>query len=62
MFIISICPVYMKVYARFGEILSKTLKDLKETKRYGRKDERTDNVKTVYPPINKVCRGIKMKA
>ena len=36
----------MKVYARFGEILSKTLKDLKETKCYGR----TDNVKTVYPP------------
>ena len=37
-FIINICPVYMKVYARFGEILSKTLKDLKETKCYGRTD------------------------
>ena len=51
----------MKVYARFGEILSKTLKDLKETKRYGRTDGRTDgrmdNVKTVYPPTNTVCGG-----
>ena len=28
--------IYMKVYARFDEILSKTLKDIKETKRYGR--------------------------
>ena len=42
-FIINICPVYMKVYARFGEsnvgeIVSKALKDLKETKRYGRRD------------------------
>ena len=34
--VINICPVYMKVYARFGEILSKTLKDLKKTKCYGR--------------------------
>ena len=37
----------MKVYARFGEILSKTLKDLKETKRYrlmnGRKDGQHEN-------------------
>ena len=48
----------MKVYARFGEILSKTLKDLKETNvTDGRTDERMDNVKTVYPPTNTVCGG-----
>ena len=53
-FIISIGPAYMKKYARFDEIPSMTLKDIKETKRYGRMhgpmDGRTDNVKTVYPP------------
>ena len=54
-FIISIGPVDMIKYARFDEILSMTLKDIKETKRYGRTDGRkdgrtdgrTDNVKTV---------------
>ena len=30
-FVISICPVYMNVYVRFDEILSMTLKDIKET-------------------------------
>ena len=53
-FIISIGPVDMNKYARFDEIPSRTLKDIKETKRYGRTDGRTDgwtdNVKTVYPP------------
>ena len=49
----------MKVYARFGEILSKTLKDLKDTKRYGQTDKRTDNMKTVYPPTNTFCGGYK---
>ena len=57
-FIISIGPVDMNQYARFDEIPSMTLKDIKETKR---KDERTDgrmdNVKTVYPPTNTVCGG-----
>ena len=53
-FIISICPVDMNKYARFDEIPSMTLKDIKEfKKRYGR----TDNVKTVYPPTNTVCGG-----
>ena len=60
-FIISIGPVDMIKYARFDEILSMTLKDIKETKRYGRADGRTDgrmdNVKTVYPPTNTVCGG-----
>ena len=43
----------MNMYARFDEIPSMTLKDIKETKRYGRTGERTDgrmdNMKTVYP-------------
>ena len=56
-FIISIGPVDMNKYARFDEILSMTLKDIKETKRYGR----TDNVKTVYPPTNTVCGGINIQ-
>ena len=53
LFILIICPVDMNVYARFDEIPSITLKDIKKTKRYGR----TDNVKTVYPPTNTVCGG-----
>ena len=55
--IISIGPVDMNKYARFDEIQSMTLKDIKKTKCYGRKDGRTDNVKTVYPPTNTVCGG-----
>ena len=35
-----ICPVDMNVYARFDEIPSITLKDIKKTKRYGRMDGR----------------------
>ena len=66
LFIIIICPVDMNVYARFGEIPSITLKDIKKTKRYGRTDARTDgwtdNVKTVYLPTNTVCGGYKNKA
>ena len=59
-FIISIGPVDMNKYARFDEIPSRTLKNIKETKRYGRTDRRTDgwtDVKTVYPPTNTVCGG-----
>ena len=52
-FIISIGPVDMNKYARFDEIASKTFKDIKETKGYGR----MDNMKTAYPPTNTVCRG-----
>ena len=55
------------MFAKFDEILSMILQDIKETKRYGRtvglsfvrSDGRTDNVKTVYPPTNIVCRGYK---
>ena len=65
LFIIIICPVDMNVYARFDEIPSITLEDIKKTKRYGRTDAqtdgRTDNVKTVYPPTNTVCGGYKYR-
>ena len=40
----------MNMFARFDENPAMTLEDIKETKRYGRTDRRTDNVKTVYPP------------
>ena len=53
----------MNVFAKFDEIPSMLLQDIKETKRYGhtfvRSDGRTDNVKTVYPPTNTVCGGYK---
>ena len=39
-FIISIGPVDMNKYARFDKIPSKTLKDIKDTKHYGRTDGR----------------------
>ena len=42
------------MFVRFGENPAMTLKDIKETKRYGR----TDNVKTVYPPQTKFAGGI----
>ena len=42
-FIISIGPVDMNKYARFDKIPSKTLKDIKETKRYGRTDRQREN-------------------
>ena len=45
------------MFARFDENPAMTLQVIKETKRYGRTDARTDNVKTVYPPSNKVCGG-----
>ena len=42
LFIIVICPSDMDVYARFDEIPSITLKDIKKTKHYRRMDARTD--------------------
>ena len=39
----------MNMFARFDENPAMTLRVIKETKRYGRTDGRTDNVKTVYP-------------
>ena len=57
----------MNVFAKFDEIPSMTLQDIKETKRYRhtfvcsfvRSFVRSDNVKTVYPPTNTVCGGYK---
>ena len=51
----------MNMFARFDENPAKTLQDIEETKRYGRPDARTDNVKTVYPPQTKFAGGIKTK-
>ena len=51
----------MNVFAKFDEIPTMILQDIKETKRYGRmvgwSFGRTDNVKTVYPPTNTVGGG-----
>ena len=52
-FIISIGPVDMNEYARFDEIPSMTLKDIKETKRYGRTDRRTDGQRENSIPTHK---------
>ena len=53
----------MNMFARFDENPAMTLQDIKETKRYGwtegRTDARPDNVKTVYPPQTKFAGGIK---
>ena len=58
----------MNMFARFDENPAMTLRVIKETKRYGRTDAHTDNVKTVYPlqtkfaggiTTNKVCGGYK---
>ena len=51
-FVLSICLVYIDMFAKFDEIPAMTLQDIKETKRYGRTDAQTD-VKTVYPPQTK---------
>ena len=47
----------MNMFARFDENSAMTLPDIKETKHYRRTDIRTDNVKTVYPPLTKFARG-----
>ena len=53
----------MNVFAKFDEIPSMILQDIKETKRFGHTVGRSvglsDNVKTVYPPTNTVCGGYK---
>ena len=51
----------MNMFARFDENPAMTLQDIKETKRNGRTDARTDNVKTVYPPQTKFAGGIKIR-
>ena len=50
----------MNMFARFDENPAMTLRVIKETKRYGRTDARTDNVKTVYPLQTKFAGGIKI--
>ena len=57
-FVQSICLAYMNMFARFDESPAMTLRVIKETKRYGRTDARTDNVKTVYPLQTKFAGGI----
>ena len=47
----------MNVFAKFDEIPSKTLQDIKETKRHGHTFVRSDG--RVYPPTNTVCGGDK---
>ena len=46
------------MFARFDENPAMNLQDIKETKRYGRTEARTDNVKTVYPLQTKFAGGI----
>ena len=48
------------MFARFDENPAMTLRVIKETKRYGRTDRQTDNVKTVYPLQTKFAGGIKI--
>ena len=57
--------IIMNVFAKFDEIPSIILQDIKETKTlqtHIRTDLRTvgrkDNMKTVYPPTNTVCGGV----
>ena len=45
------------MYVKFDDIPAIALQDVKETKRYGRTDARTDNVKTVYPPLKRLRGG-----
>ena len=48
----------MNMFARFNENPAMTLQDIKETKRYGRTDARTDGQReNSIPPTNKVCGG-----
>ena len=47
----------MNMFARFDENPAMT-RVIKETKRYGRTDARTANVKTVYPLQTKFAGGI----
>ena len=53
------------MFTRFDENPAMTLRVIKETKRYGRTDTRTDawtdNVKTVYPLQTKFAGGIMKK-
>ena len=49
------------MFARFNENPAMTLQDIKETKRYGRTDARTDGQREiVYPLQTKFAGGIKI--
>ena len=51
----------MNMFARFDENPAITLQDIKETKRYGRTQARTDGQReNSIPTTNKVCGGINM--
>ena len=53
-------PSYMNMFARFDENPAMTLRVIKETKRYGRTDARTDGQReNSIPPTSKVCGGYK---
>ena len=48
----------MNMFARFDENPAMTIQDIKETKRYGRTDGRTDGQgENSIPTKNKVCGG-----
>ena len=48
----------MNMFARFDENPAMTLRVIKEIKRYGRTDARTDEQReNSIPPTNKVCGG-----
>ena len=48
----------MNMFTRFDESPAMTLQDIKETKRYGRTDARTDGQReNSIPTTNKVCGG-----
>ena len=54
------------MFARFDENSAMTLRVIKETKRYGRTDARTDGRthgqrENSIPPTNKVCGGYNVK-
>ena len=54
----------MNMFARFDENPAMTLRVIKETKRYGQTDARTDGRthgqrENSIPPTNKVCGGYK---
>ena len=48
----------MNMFERFNENPAMTIQDIKEIKRYGRTNARTENVKSVYPPQTKFAAGI----
>ena len=52
----------MNMFARFDENPAMTLRVIKETKRYGRTDARTDGQReNSIPPTNKVCGGYNIR-